>query len=319
MGFLKSSYDKAMQSIQWFLSVGMLPIVLLALIIFFYSLKPLFLSPANLSIVGRQMAFLVIIACAQMIPILTGGVDLSVGSITGLIGIISCLTTLQFGVLPGIAAGIVGGALVGLVNGSIIGRFRVAPFVVTLGMLSMARGLALTITSGQTVYGLPRSFRIFGASYIFDIPFPIFVAVGVICMTYVLLTKTRFGRYIYAIGGNSEAARLSGINVGLYLTAAYVFCGAVAGLNAIMLASRVGSGPPNLGSLLELDAIAAVVIGGVPLSGGQGKLSGVIFGAVILGILSNGFDLLNVSSFIQMIVIGAMIVLAIIVDKYRRA
>jgi ribose transport system permease protein len=314
----KGLLETTKHPVQFLMRIGMLPLVLLALMVFFGVLEPRFMSLGNLSIVSRQVAFLVIIACAQMIPILTGGVDLSVGSIAGLMGIITCLATKQVGVIPGIVAGIIGGALVGLVNGGIIGRFRVAPFVVTLGMLSMARGLALTITSGQTVYGLPRSFRILGANYIFSIPIPVIVAGGVIGLTFLILTKTRFGRYIYAIGGNSEAARLSGINVGACLAGAYIFCGAIAGLNAVLLSSRVGSGPPNLGSLLELDAIAAVVIGGVPLSGGQGKLSGVVFGAIILGILSNGFDLLNVSSFIQMIVIGGMIVLALIADKYRR-
>lgn len=302
-----------------FMHIGMLPLVLMTLAIFFTIFQPRFLTLSNLVVVARQVSFLVIIACAQMLPILTGGVDLSVGSVVGLISVTTAIVTLQAGVVPGILSGILGGAIIGAINGGIIARFRVAPFVVTLGMLSMARGLALTITGGQTVYGLPISYRLLGSGYIFGIPVPVMVAALTVLVTYILLRKTRFGRHIYAIGGNAEAARLSGVSLTVCLLGAYIYCGTIAGLNAVLLASRVNSGPPNLGALLELDSIAAVVLGGVPLSGGQGRITGVIFGAVILGTLSNGFDLLNVSSFIQMIVIGGMIVLAIIADKLRRA
>lgn len=277
------------------------------------------MSIGNLVIVARQVSFLVIVACAEMIPILTGGIDLSVGSTAGLISVVTAISTLRFGLVAGCIAGVLGGALIGLINGSIIGKFRVAPFIVTLGTLSMARGLALTITGGQTVYGLPPSFRVLGSGYVLGIPVPIIVALAVVIITWILLDRTRFGRYLYAIGGNAEAARLSGINVTGYIILAYVYCGCLAGLNAVLLASRVNSGQPNLGSGLELDAVAAVVIGGVPLSGGQGKLRGILMGSLILGMLSNGCDLLNVSSFIQMIVIGAIIVLAVLADKYRRS
>ena len=299
--------------------VGMLPIVLVVLTAFFTILQPRFMSIGNLVIVARQVSFLVIVACAEMIPILTGGIDLSVGSTAGLISVVTAIATLRFGLVAGCIAGVLGGALIGLINGSIIGKFRVAPFIVTLGTLSMARGLALTITGGQTVYGLPPSFRVLGSGYVLGIPVPIIVALAVVIITWILLDRTRFGRYLYAIGGNAEAARLSGINVTGYIILAYVYCGCLAGLNAVLLASRVNSGQPNLGSGLELDAVAAVVIGGVPLSGGQGKLRGILMGSLILGMLSNGCDLLNVSSFIQMIVIGAIIVLAVLADKYRRS
>jgi ribose/xylose/arabinose/galactoside ABC-type transport system permease subunit len=266
------------------------------------------------------MSFLLILGCGQMLPVLTTGVDLSVGSIIGIVSVLSALFSLKYGVLVGFGIAICVSIIIGLANGLAIGYVGVAPFAVTLGMLSMVHGLALIITSGQTIHGLPPEYMILGAGYIWKIPIPIIVSISLAAITWVLLYTTRFGRYMYAVGGDPESARLSGIDVRRYLMYAYIFSGFFAGICGVLLSSRVYSGTPNLGQAgLMLDSIAVVVIGGVTFSGGEGHLFGVILGVILIAILSNGFDLTGVSSFVKMVVTGAIICAAIIVDKYRKS
>lgn len=265
------------------------------------------------------MSFLLILGCAQMLPVLTTGVDLSVGSIIGLVSVLSAIFSLKYGVIAGFTIAIIASVLIGLANGIAIGYIGVAPFAVTLGMLSMVHGLALIITSGQTIYGMPSEYMVLGAGYIWKIPIPIIISICLTAITWVLLYTTRFGRHMYAVGGDPESARLSGIDVRKYLMYAYVYCGVFSGICGVLLSSRVYSGTPNLGQAgLMLDSIAVVVIGGVTFSGGEGHLFGVILGVILLAILSNGFDLIGISSFVKMVVTGAIICVAIIVDKYRK-
>lgn len=298
-------------------SIGVLPIGVIVLSAVFGIVNPRFLTFENFVVISRQISYLGIATLGQMVTILTAGIDLSLGSTVGLSGVIACLVSLKHGTAWGIPAGIGMGVFVGLINGSAVGYLRVVAFMATLAMLSVARGITLTITNGQTIYGLPENFRILGAGYIMSIPIPLFFLIFVLIVTYVLLEKTTFGRKVYAIGGNLEAARLSGIDIKSTTMLVYVYCGALAGLYGVLMASRVNSGPPNLGIGLELDAIGAAVIGGTSLFGGEGKVTKVIFGVIILGILSNGFDMMNVSSYSQMVFKGIIILIAIIMDRYR--
>lgn len=298
--------------------VGGLGLVLVFLIAFFSVLNPRFFSIQNLIVVSRQVSFIVIIAFGQMFPILAGGIDLSVGSNVGLVSVIFAMVTLSLGIGWGIFAGVVAGVIIGLINGVIISKFKIAPFILTLGMLSIVRGFVLTITVGQPVFGLSNTFRFLGTGNLFGIPIPLLIAIGVVFLSYLILNKTRFGRYVYAIGGNKEAARLSGINVKVIQILVYCYCGLIAGLYSIIMSSRVNSGQPNLGSGLALIAIGAVVIGGTSLYGGEGNVKGVLIGAIIMGIISNGLNLLRVSSFIQMMVNGLIIIIAVIISQTRK-
>jgi len=315
-----NSFGKNLKLISLFMKekVGGLALVLIFLVAFFGIFNPRFFSIPNLIVVGRQSSFLVIIAFGQMFPILTGGIDLSVGSNVGLASVICAAATLSFGIGWGILAGIISGTIIGCINGTIISKFKVAAFIVTLGMLSIIRGFVLTITAGQPVFGLSNTFRFLGTGNIFQIPVPSLIAIGVVFFSYIILNKTRFGRYVYAIGGNKEAARLSGINVKAVEVLVYCYCGMIAGLYSVIMSSRVNSGQPNLGSGLELVAIGAVVIGGTSLYGGKGNVKGVLIGAIIMGIISNGLNLMRVSSFIQMMVNGLIIILAVIISQSRK-
>jgi len=254
-----------------------------------------------------------------MLPVLTTGVDLSVGSIIGIVSVVSAIFSLKHGVVVGFTIGIAVSVIIGFANGIAIGYIGVAPFAVTLGMLSMVHGLALIITSGQTIYGMPTEYMVLGAGYIWKIPIPVIISICLTACTWILLYTTRFGRHMYAVGGDPEAARLSGIDVRKYLMYAYVYCGLFSGVSGVLLSSRVNSGTPNLGQAgMMLESIAVVVIGGVTFSGGKGHLFGVILGVILVAMLSNGFDLTGVSSFVKMVVTGSIICLAIIVDKYRK-
>lgn len=302
---------------DWSTSVGFLPAVIVLMVVITSVIQPRFATFSNLQNVSRQASFLAILAVAEMIPILTAGFDLSQGGIIGATSVVTAILTLDLGVLPGMIGGVIFGGLLGSVNGFAIAWFRISPFVVTLGMMSVARGMALIITNGQSIYGLPPSFKYIGTGYVGPVPIPVIVAALVFFFAHILLSKTRFGRYIYAIGGNEEAARLSGINVFKYKLLAYSFCGLLTGLAAVVFSSRVNSGEPNLGLGAALESIAAVVIGGVSLFGGEGRLLGVFFGVVVLSLLSNSLNLLNVSSYLQLMAIGAVIIVAVIIDQLR--
>ena len=278
-------------------------------------LTPHFLTVSNLLNVTQQTAINAIIAVGMTFVIITAGIDLSVGSIMAFSGVVLA-SALNAG-LPLPLAIIIGfgvGLLCGLVNGLLITYGNLPPFISTLGMMSVARGAALLYTQGRPISGFNQDFRFLAIGEIFGVPVPVIIMIAVYIIAHFLLTKTKLGRYTYAIGGNEEAALLSGINVKFYKTVVYGLCGLLSGLAAILLTARLNSAQPIAGIMYELDAIAATVIGGTSLMGGEGRIVGTLIGALIMGVLRNGLNLLGVSSFIQQTVIGAVIIIAVLVD-----
>lgn len=280
------------------------------------------LQPQNLSNIVVQVAPIGIVAVGMMFAIITKGIDLSVGSIVGLAAVVAAslaqVTSTRFPferpVFLSIVVGLLVGALIGFVNGSIIAYFKIAPFIATLGMMTIARGLALIYTEGRPVSNLAPGFNALGSGVV---PIVIFLVVALIIHT--VLSRTRFGRYVYAIGGNDQAARVSGVNIGRVQVGIYTLIGLLSGLAGLILAARIESGNPQLGTSLELDAITAAVIGGTSFNGGVGKVWGVVVGALIIGIINNGLDLMNVSPFWQMVVKGCIIIAAIILDERKNS
>jgi len=278
-----------------------------------------FLTVNNLLNIARQVSINAIIAAGMTFVILTFGIDLSVGSVLAFSGaIIAGLLSRGHPLVVGIGAGLLVGGLIGLVNGLIITKGGVQPFIATLGMLTIARGATLVYTDGRPITGLPDAFVWLGAGEIARIPVPVVIMAVVFAASYVVLTQTVLGRYIYAIGGNEEATRLSGVNVAFYKTLAYVISGALSALSAVILTARLNSAQPTAGMGYELDAIAAVVLGGTTLAGGEGGIAGTLLGAFIIGVLNNGLNLLNVSSFYQQVVKGVVILLAVLLDRRLR-
>ena len=304
-----------MRTIPWN-RIGM-PAVILGLAIVFGAINPNFWSVTNLANVSRQMSILALLALGQTFAILSGGIDLSVGSLLALVSVVCAQQMKEFGLVAGIAAGILAGGFAGLINGLIIARARVPAFIATLGMLVSARGAALVLSGGLPIAGLPREFLTLGAGYLGPFPIPTVIAAVAFLLAHVILSRTRFGRYVYAMGSNEEAAVLSGINVAKYKMLVYITSGLFAGVAGVILTARVISGQPTLGEVQELYSIAAVVIGGGRISGGVGGVWTTLMGVLVLGILGNGLNLVQVSSYIQNIVIGAIIVGAVYVDLAR--
>lgn len=297
------------------------PIVVLVLICLLLSLlTPRFLTSENLVNVVRQSSLNAIVAAGMTLVILTGGIDLSVGSMLAVTSVFSA-GTLASGSSPLVAilAGIGMGLAFGIANGLLITIGDVAPFIVTLGTLTIARGIALVYTNGAPIMALDDNFRFLGRGEIGPLPVPIVILIVVYAAVYFMLNRTTFGSFVYAIGGNQEAARLSGVRVRLIKAATYAISGLLAGLTGVILTGRLGSAQPNLGSGDELDAIAAVVLGGTSLAGGRGGIIGTLVGALIIGILSNGLNLLNVNAYYQPVAKGVVILIAILVDRRFRA
>ncbi len=294
-----------------------LAFVLLLIVLSF--LSDSFLTLSNLLNVTRQVSINAILAAGMTFVILTGGIDLSVGSVLAVSGaIMAGLLSTGKDLLVGIGGGIAVGALLGLMNGLVIAKGKVQPFIATLAMLTIARGATLVYTDGRPITGLPDGFVWLGAGELLHVPVPIFIMGATFIISYVLLTQTVLGRYVYAIGGNEEAARLSGVNVTVYKTVVYVIGGLFSAVSAIVLTARLNSAQPTAGSGFELDAIAAVVLGGTTLAGGEGSIGGTLLGALIIGVLNNGLNLLNVSSFYQLVVKGIVILLAVLLDRRLR-
>jgi ribose/xylose/arabinose/galactoside ABC-type transport system permease subunit len=289
-----------------------LPLMTVLVAAVFWYLTPDFLTVSNLRNVGRQVSVLALVSAGQTVVILSAGIDLSVGSVVALVSVFAATGLKDHGVAGFILYGLGVGVAAGLINGLLIGKARLAAFIATLGMLSMARGLALSSTNGVPVFGLPDSsvFQI-GNGYVGPVPAPVIFAILGLALTWVLLNRTRFGVHVYAIGDNEESAKLAGINISRTKVLIYTWTGLLAAVGGLVLTARVRSGQPLLGEGLELQSIAAVVIGGVSLFGGRGRLSGTIWGVILIGILSNGLNLVGVSTFVQQIVIGAVIVLAV--------
>jgi ribose/xylose/arabinose/galactoside ABC-type transport system permease subunit len=280
-----------------------------------WALTPHFLTVSNLLNVAQQTSINAIVAVGMTVVILSGGIDLSVGSIVALSGVVLG-TLLQEGVSApmAVAAALSIGSACGLLNGALVSWGGLPPFIVTLGMMSIARGGALVFTEGRPVSGFDAGFRSLATGSIAGIPAPVVVMILVYAAAHLVLTRTTFGRYVYAIGGNEEATRLSGVNVKLQKMTIYGVSGLMSAVATIILTARLNSAQPIAGMMYELDAIAATVIGGTSLMGGEGTLAGTLVGALIMGVLRNGLNLLGVSSFLQQIVIGAVIVGAVLVD-----
>jgi ribose transport system permease protein len=282
--------------------------------------SPYFLTSNNLFNVCVQIAVVAIIAVGQTMVILTAGIDLSVGSVAGLSGVVGCMAMSDWGMpmILGIVVGVLIGAVAGVVNGVLVTRATLPPFIATLGMMGVARGLTFIVSGAVAIYGLPGSFRNVGEGEIGPIPLPLLYLIVIAVAGHLVLSRTRLGRYTYAIGSNKDAARLSGIPINRILTSVYVISGALAGLGGMIAASRVHSGQPNYGVGLELDVIAACVIGGSSLFGGQGTIGGTLIGAFLMGVIRDGAVLLNITQYYQQVVIGVIIWVAVYWDQLRR-
>lgn len=299
-------------------SYGIL-IAFVLIIIIMTILSPVFLTVTNLLNIIRQSSIYGIIAIGMTFVILTGGIDLSVGSILAIAGAIaagSVKAGLGLGPTILIALGI--GVGFGLVNGTLVTVGRITPFVVTLGMMSIARGLTLIYTKGYPISGFHPAFRYLGGGDLIAIPFPIIVFIVTTVLAWLVLTQTRLGRYTYAIGGNEETVKLSGINADVYKTIVYMISGAASAISALILTSRLNSAEPVAGTGYELDVIAAVVIGGTSLMGGRGSVWGTLIGALLIGVINNGMNLLGISPYFQLVVKGIIIIGAVLLDRLRQ-
>ncbi len=281
-------------------------------------LEPSFLTTNNLLNVLRQTSVIGIMAVGMTFVILTAGIDLSVGSMLALTGVVCAYFEHRgWPVAALVPVTLMLGALIGTVNGIVITVGKVTPFVVTLGTMSIARGSAHIYTAGQPISGFGAPFRFLGSGELFDIPVPIIIFAVTVLAAAAVLRHTRLGRYTYAIGGNEEAARLAGISVDLYKTSAYAICGMTSALGAIVLTSRLNAAESIAGTGYELDVIAAVVIGGTSLMGGRGGVWGTLIGALLIGTINNGMNLLMISSYYQLVVKGTIIVAAVLLDRLR--
>jgi len=288
---------------------------LVALCFVLWILTPYFLTISNLLNVAEQTSINAIVAVGMTFVILSAGIDLSVGSIVALSGVILGMALrdgqpLALALVLALAVGVVSGA----VNGLLISHGDLPPFIVTLGTMSIARGAALLVTEGRPISGFPASFRLLATGRIGFVPAPVIITAAVYLFAHLVLTRTPFGRYVYAIGGNEEATRLSGVAVRFHKAMIYAVSGLTSAVAAVILTARLNSAQPIAGMMYELDAIAATVIGGTSLMGGEGTLTGTLVGALIMGVLRNGLNLLGVSSFLQQIVIGGVIVVAVLLD-----
>lgn len=291
-------------------------LVLIVMLTVFGTLSNRFLTLSNFANVARNTAPLVIVACAMTTVMVARGLDLSVGSILAAASVLAAsLSVSGVPVYLAFLAAVVFGGAIGFFNGAIIVRMNVSPIIVTLGMLNIARGVAYLITPSAILVGLPPNWGDLGTTNFGMFPLPILIAAVVVVVYQWLTSSTKFGKHIYAVGGNEEAARLSGVNVERTLIILYVFCGAMAALAGIVLSSRVGSGDPNIGVGFELQVIAAVIIGGTSLSGGEGRVLGTVIGAFIVGVLSNGLNLAGVEPFWQYVAQGLVLIAAVVVDR----
>lgn len=296
-------------------------VVLIFMVVVLSFLTPNFLVTNNLLNIVRQISFIAIIGLGVTNIIITTGIDLSSGSIVGLTSVIvaSAAHPGQFPLIVTILIGLLVGATCGFINGITIAKINIPPFIVTLGMYTAARGAASLFSDGRPINNLKDDFIFLGAGKVFSIPVPIIILLVVAVITHIMLTQTRFGRHIFALGGNEQAAIISGISVIKVKILVYSYAGLLASLAGLVLTARISSGQPGLGVGFELDAIAASVIGGTSLSGGIGSVFGTIVGALVIGVINNGMDLLHINVYWQQIVKGFIIVLAVIVDRLKNS
>ncbi|HAT85681.1 MAG TPA: ABC transporter permease [Rhizobiales bacterium] len=311
-----------------FIKVGVLPFFLATALVIFTILSSKFLTGQNLINVARQSVYLVLVSMGQMLGLISGGFDLSVGTAIALTSVVSALGMVWFaGIFPdaiwlvillGAFMGFAAAMAVGLINGIGVAYFDVSPFIMTLGVSSVGAGLALFLTGGVPVSNLPFAFGdTFGFGRILGVPVPVIIAVICIIVMWMFMSRTRLGTQVYAVGGNIKAARLSAINTKKTLVMAYVICALIASLTGLLLTARVESGEANLGSTIALESIAACVIAGVSLRGGIGRVENVVLGAFFIVLVQNGMNLAQVSSYMQMVLLGALLILAVIFDQMR--
>ncbi len=311
-----------------FVRLGILPFLLLAALVIFALMSENFLTWRNLSNVLRQSVYLTIVSIGQMLALLTGGFDLSVGTILALASVTGAMAMAAFyaampeavwlSIAIGCLAGIAAGTLIGVVNGVGVAFLNVSPFMMSLGMASVGFGIALFLTGGVPVYGMPIQFGdTFGFGNLFGIPTPVLVAALLVLALYVFLYRTPYGRHFYAVGGNLKAASLSGINTRGTLFLTYVLCAFFAAVAGMLLTARLDTGEANIGASMPLESIAACVIAGVSLRGGVGRLENVVLGALFIGLVQNGMNLARIESYLQTVVLGALLILAVVADQIR--
>ena len=298
--------------------------ILVAIGVGFAILSPDFLTLNNLLTVALQSTLVALAAMGMTLTIITGGIDLSVGSVAALSGALAAglATRGGLGTYPGLLIGLLAGAGIGLLNGAMIVWGRIPPFVATLATMAIARGLTLVYTQGRPIAGLDRAFTFWGSDSLLGVPLPVWVLLVVAVLIHLLLSQTALGLHIYAVGGGEETTRLAGVSVGMVKLCVYIISGATAALSGLILTARLWSAQPNIGVGLELDAIAAAVLGGSSLAGGVGSIPGTLAGAFIIGVLSNGLNLLEVPSYNQQVIKGLVFILAVTLDyfiKQRRS
>ncbi|MGF6990100.1 ribose transport system permease protein [Lachnospiraceae bacterium PM6-15] len=278
-----------------------------------------FFTRQNVFNVLRQISTNLFLACGMTMVIILGGIDLSVGSIIALSGCVAagCVSRYSLPLPVAILAGLLVGLIVGMFNGLVISKTTIPPFIVTLATMNIAKGLAYVYTGGSPVRVVTKEWQFIGAGYVGIFPTPVIILIIVLIITGIIMNKTKMGRHLYAVGGNMQAAEFSGINVARVKFFVHSFSGVMGGLAGIVLASRMYSGQPTAGDGAEMDAIAAVVVGGTSMAGGSGKIGGTIIGGLIIGVLNNGLNLLNVNSFWQYVVKGIVILLAVFIDYIR--
>jgi ribose transport system permease protein len=292
-----------------------LPLATLVMVIVYSIVSPDFLTPTNLLNLARQASPLMILACGEAFVILAGGFDLSIGSTVGLTSVVLALVMLQHGQAAATAAALLVGLVVGIANGVLVVKTHVSTFIVTLAMLSIGASLALTLTGGATVQNLPVSIAYIGYNSWGPLPIPLALAALVVVSGWVVLKWTRLGIQIYALGGNREAARLAGLRVDVLQIVVFAISGFCASVAGVILTSRVVTGQPTLGVGMELQAIAAVILGGVSLFGGAGSILGVVVGVIFIVVLDNGLILLGISSYTQGLVTGVALIAAVTLDR----
>lgn len=313
----KASNNTAVKMLRG--NMGIIGVLVLICVILAFS-SPVFLTTDNIMSVLRQISNNMFLALGMTLVIIIGGIDLSVGSVVAMTGTLTVgfMATNGMPIFPAILTGLILGTLCGFINGAIVAYFNVPAFIVTMSMMNIAKGIAYIYSGGKSTRIMDEAFTGIGTGKLFNIiPYPVVYMIILIVIFVILLNKTKFGTYVYALGGNRESARLSGIPIKKIEIMVFTISGFLAAFAGIVLSARMYSGQPSVGDGYELDAIAACVLGGVSMSGGVGKISGTIFGAVVIGIISNGLNLMGVSSFWQLVVKGLIILIAVIIDTQK--
>jgi len=293
-------------------------IILLIMVAILSIMSPAFFQVKNLLNVVRQVSIISIMSMGATMLIIANCIDLGAGSVVALVGVVAATyASSDSSLFVAIIAGLFAGGFVGYINGALTAYGKIPPFIATLGMFTAARGIALIFSDGRPITNLSPAFEFIGGGYLLGVPFPIYIMLAAAIITHILLQHTKFGKHVYAIGGNIQAAIVSGINVDRAVVLIFVFSGIMTAIGGIVLASRLSAGQPTAGVGFELDAIASAVIGGTSFTGGVGTVFGTIVGALIIGVLNNGLDLLNVSAYWQQVLKGIIIVGAVLLDKLK--